>query len=348
MVNPVGLRFLPTEEEIVDHYLRLKNHGGSNTSHVDQVISTINICNFDPWELPLPYFFVHSQGSRRWSQKIRFGISSEVQNPNQITSSVSLIPHVNSSSEGLSTEAEVEYRDRGGMSHQITSSISSIPHVNNNNSGVLSTETEVDPRLFSGFLYLEEDAHFEDETLRDLNSLPNNDDAEEEEWLVNLWSMQGDRNDHRPKMPLTGFISDDDDDDDSDSDSISTKTVPPHKKLKVLFHMIWQCSIKSSSTCVTFGNSNRLIDQIIDLPESPRSTIESVSLTQEVSKALGANSAISEKKMSPCDDDAQVSEIGGDQMGQEMVIKNKRAGFIYRMIQKFAKKIKLCSCVSRI
>lgn len=52
MVNPVGLRFLPTEEEIVDHYLRLKNHGGSNTSHVDQVISTINICNFDPWELP--------------------------------------------------------------------------------------------------------------------------------------------------------------------------------------------------------------------------------------------------------------------------------------------------------
>ena len=82
-----------------------------------------------------------------------------------------------------------------------------------------------DPRLFSGFLYLEEDAHFEDETLRDLNSLPNNDDAEEEEWLVNLWSMQGDRNDHRPKMPLTGFISDDDDDDDSDSDSISTKTV---------------------------------------------------------------------------------------------------------------------------
>ncbi|KAF3587178.1 hypothetical protein F2Q69_00025624 [Brassica cretica] len=254
---------------------------------------------------------------------------TEVQNPNQITSSVSLIPHVNNSSEGLSTEAEVEYRDRGGRSHQITSSISLIPHVNNNNSGGLSTETEVDPRLFSSFPYLEEDAHIEDATLRALNSLLNNDDAEEEEWLVNLWSVQGNRNDHTPKMPLTGFISDDD---DSDSDSISTKT----------------CSIKSSSTCVTFGSSNRLIDQIIDLPDSPRSTIESVSLTQEVSNALGANSAISEKKMSPCDDDAQVSEIGGDQMGQEKVIKHKRAGFIYRMIQKFAKKIKLCSCVSRI
>ncbi|KAG2260506.1 hypothetical protein Bca52824_079800 [Brassica carinata] len=52
MENMVGLRFLPTDEEIVDHYLRLKNHGGSNTSHVDQVISTVNICNFDPWDLP--------------------------------------------------------------------------------------------------------------------------------------------------------------------------------------------------------------------------------------------------------------------------------------------------------
>ncbi|CAH8336742.1 unnamed protein product [Eruca vesicaria subsp. sativa] len=53
MMNLVGIRFLPTDEEMVDHYLRLKNLGGSIiTSHVDQVISTVNICNFDPWELP--------------------------------------------------------------------------------------------------------------------------------------------------------------------------------------------------------------------------------------------------------------------------------------------------------
>ena len=68
---------------------------------------------------------------------------TEVQNPDQITSSVSLIPHVNNNSGGLVAETEVEYRDRGGRSHQITSSISSIPHLNNNNSGGLSTETEV-------------------------------------------------------------------------------------------------------------------------------------------------------------------------------------------------------------
>lgn len=68
----------------------------------------------------------------------------------------------------------------------------------------------------------------------------------------------------------------------------------------------------------------------------------------KVSEALGTNTVTSEKKMNPCDDDAQVSEIVGDQMGQEMVIKNKRAGFIYRMIQKFTKKIKLYSCVTGI
>ncbi|KAF2549519.1 hypothetical protein F2Q70_00019169 [Brassica cretica] len=477
MVDPVGYRFRPTDEEIVGHYVRPKSLE-SNTSHVDEVMNTVDIYSFDPWELRCKsriksrdevvwYFFgckkrMHNSKHRRtipsgfWSNtgktkpiirkkgggdhekigekrvfvfkysskipggsksksksksdwvmheyvatfsspdsqmmttstytvcKVMFkgdptdlpssssageieddlslipqfnsncsgGLSNEteVQNPNQITSSVPLIPHVNNSSEGLSTEAEVDqYRDRGGRSHQITSSISLIPRVNNNNSGGKSTETEVvghfatilllcsslshessfelqDPRLFSGFLYLEEDAHFEDETLRDLNY--DGAKEEEEEELVNLWSTQGNRNDHRPKMPLTGFISDDDDD-DSDSDSISTKTV------SIIF-------------TVTICGNPLFSDQIIDLPDSPRSTIESVSLTQEVSNALGANSAISEKKMSPCDDDAQVSEIGGDQMGQEKVIKHKRAGFIYRMIQKFAKKIKLCSCVSRI
>ncbi|CAN6883064.1 unnamed protein product [Brassica oleracea] len=387
MEYPVGVRFCPTVDEIFGHYLRLKNLGG-DTSRVDEVISTVDIYSFEPFELPrhsrmessdqVYYFFVRRQNKYKRGEKQRrqttFGYWKITGHPTEIMRkggdgekigekrvlmfyesepksksdwvmheyTATLMPPTH---QMMTTYTVCKVMFKGDPKDLPTSSsfagqiqhhhLSLIPQFNSNSSGGLSTESESsfelqDPRLFSGFLYLEEDAHFEDETLRDLNSLPNNDDAEEEEWLVNLWSMQGDRNDHRPKMPLTGFISDDDDD-DSDSDSISTKT----------------CSIKSSSTCVTFGNSNRLIDQIIDLPESPRSTIESVSLTQEVSKALGANSAISEKKMSPCDDDAQVSEIGGDQMGQEMVIKNKRAGFIYRMIQKFAKKIKLCSCVSR-
>ena len=161
----------------------------------------------------------------------------------EIEDDLSLIPQLNSnSSGGLSKETEVQ------NPNQITSSVSLLPHVNNNNSGGLSTDTEVvghfttiflfkstltlllcsslshessfelqDLRLFSSFLYLEEDAHIEDATLRALNY----DGAKEDEELVNLWSMQEDRNDHRPKMSLTGFISDDD---DSDSDSISAST----------------------------------------------------------------------------------------------------------------------------
>ncbi|XP_056841719.1 NAC domain-containing protein 5-like [Raphanus sativus] len=52
MENRVGFRFIPTDEEIVDHYIRLKNLGGSTNSHVDEAISTVDICSFDPWELP--------------------------------------------------------------------------------------------------------------------------------------------------------------------------------------------------------------------------------------------------------------------------------------------------------
>ncbi|KAL1220313.1 NAC domain-containing protein 5 [Cardamine amara subsp. amara] len=50
MVNPVGYRFRPTDEEIVDHYLLPKNLE-SDTSYVDGVISTVDICSFDPWDL---------------------------------------------------------------------------------------------------------------------------------------------------------------------------------------------------------------------------------------------------------------------------------------------------------
>ncbi|XP_010474630.1 PREDICTED: NAC domain-containing protein 4-like [Camelina sativa] len=51
MMNPVGFRFRPTDEEIVDHYLRPKNLE-TNTSRVDEVISTVDICSVDPWDLP--------------------------------------------------------------------------------------------------------------------------------------------------------------------------------------------------------------------------------------------------------------------------------------------------------
>ncbi|CAH8355514.1 unnamed protein product [Eruca vesicaria subsp. sativa] len=53
MVDPVGFRFRPTDEEIVDYYLRSRSKNiDGNKSHVDKVINTVDIYSFDPWELP--------------------------------------------------------------------------------------------------------------------------------------------------------------------------------------------------------------------------------------------------------------------------------------------------------
>lgn len=46
---PLGFRFSPTDEELINHYLRLKNEG--HNSEV-QVIAEVDFYKFDPWELP--------------------------------------------------------------------------------------------------------------------------------------------------------------------------------------------------------------------------------------------------------------------------------------------------------
>lgn len=46
---PKGLRFHPTDEELIEHYLRPKIAG----IHQDrEVIRELQICNYEPWELP--------------------------------------------------------------------------------------------------------------------------------------------------------------------------------------------------------------------------------------------------------------------------------------------------------
>ncbi|EXC13639.1 NAC domain-containing protein 1 [Morus notabilis] len=48
---PVGVGFRPTDEEIMNHYLKLKMIG--KDSKVDNGIAEVNdVCTFDPWELP--------------------------------------------------------------------------------------------------------------------------------------------------------------------------------------------------------------------------------------------------------------------------------------------------------
>ncbi|KAL4655009.1 hypothetical protein ACB092_01G421000 [Castanea dentata] len=46
---PLGFRFSPTDEELINHYLRLKNEG--HDSGV-QVIAEVDFYEFNPWELP--------------------------------------------------------------------------------------------------------------------------------------------------------------------------------------------------------------------------------------------------------------------------------------------------------
>ena len=46
---PVGFRFYPTDEELVDNHLKLKILGME--SPVD-IIPEVDICKWEPWELP--------------------------------------------------------------------------------------------------------------------------------------------------------------------------------------------------------------------------------------------------------------------------------------------------------
>ena len=46
---PLGFRFSPTDEELINHYLRLKNEG--RDSEV-QFIPEVDFNKYEPWELP--------------------------------------------------------------------------------------------------------------------------------------------------------------------------------------------------------------------------------------------------------------------------------------------------------
>ncbi|KAL6290627.1 hypothetical protein ACE6H2_008137 [Prunus campanulata] len=47
---PLGFRFHPTDEELVDHYL--KNKRQDRDFNVNHIIPEIDICKYDPWDIP--------------------------------------------------------------------------------------------------------------------------------------------------------------------------------------------------------------------------------------------------------------------------------------------------------
>lgn len=50
-----GFRFCPTDEELISYYLRKKMDGHEESV---QVISEVEICRYEPWDLP-GWFFLY-------------------------------------------------------------------------------------------------------------------------------------------------------------------------------------------------------------------------------------------------------------------------------------------------
>jgi hypothetical protein len=51
---PLGFKFSPSDEQLVDHYLRLKNEGCESEV---QIIGEVDVYNYEPWDLPGTFFF---------------------------------------------------------------------------------------------------------------------------------------------------------------------------------------------------------------------------------------------------------------------------------------------------
>ncbi|XP_010474632.1 PREDICTED: NAC domain-containing protein 5-like isoform X2 [Camelina sativa] len=341
---PIGVRFRLTEEEIF-YYLRVKNLE-SNTSLVDEVISTVNICSSDPWHLPSMattivettdlfwYFFgrienKYNKGdiqSRRtqsgfWKKTGKtIDIKRKSGNCEKIGEKRVLMFYLKGGSKSKwvmhEYHATFPYSPPNqmmtytlckvkfkGEMREIEESRTLYPAPMNNNDNNIGGLIIKNPCQITGSP-LDLDAL--DWVMDDILSPDFVGLAADDDDEQSKGVYMEEYNRYRPKKPLTGVFSDN----SSDSDSISPTT----------------SSIQTSSTCDSFGSSNQIITDL--LPESPTSPVKETPV----------------KKKKTYDDDALGTEIGErNKLGQVMMIKNKKAGFFCRMIQKFVKIIQLCS-----
>ncbi|CAH8352035.1 unnamed protein product [Eruca vesicaria subsp. sativa] len=354
--------FSPTDEEILDPYARLKNLGG-DTSHVDKVISTVDIYSLEPWELPRHsrweskdqfwYFFClkenkYNRGERQ-NRKTKSGFWKKTGETMDISRKRGgdrekigekrvLVFHFNDS-KSKSDWVMHEYIATFLPSTQVTYTVcmvkfkgdaSDLPSsdviTHMNNSG--GSEGLQNPRHFTGLLDEETETQIDDAIRR---AIFVNVSTPEFNSLLNY-------NDNvEEQEQWNAMFTQEDRNDYKPKPSLTGFISGDDDSDSDLVSATTTGSIQTSSNFDSFGSSNLCTDQITDLQNSPNSTTKLVPLTQVMSKT--SLDASKEKY-----DDVQGTETGDYKMDQE-AINNKRGSFFYMKIRSCIEKTLLCSSI---
>ncbi|KAF8052757.1 hypothetical protein N665_1512s0006 [Sinapis alba] len=240
MENRVGFRFIPTDEEMVDYYTRLKSLGGSDINHVDKAIREVDIYSFDPWELPSEsrresrdqvwYFFCRKENRvERQSRKTKSGswkktgptmdvfrkkgdrekigekrvfvFHSTVSKPkSDWVMHEYLATFLPPTHQMTYTLCKVKFKGDASDLPSSSSGGGEVEHSHYLITYMNNSGGSENPSQFNGLIGVEKQTQIDDAT-DDFNCFLNYNDEEEQE---NTMSMQEDPNDYIPKMSLTG------------------------------------------------------------------------------------------------------------------------------------------------